>query len=331
MKCESPIQLNSGLVVPCGKCILCLSHRRDDWSVRLQLHTMSYDSMPFFVTLTYAPEQRVYGVDRPSICRDHLRSFIKRIKDKFSLYSSDFAYFGCNEYGDKFGAPHAHLILFGFPQLEDAYKTGAWTADSLLQKFWHDANGKTLGFVYTGRADWSGIHYVTKYVLKFDGHDNYDGVEKPSIVYTRGLGNRWLNSPECVYLRSRIQKFISEARFRSPEYVLDFSTPESLRDSARDELISLKEYMPKLVCTLPSGDKVALPRYYRKKLIGSFEHFMDNPFWLYDFYSKLYEATNYLVEHGDYDRESDQSYYSQIVEFAKKRIYQRLLIKQSQK
>lgn len=331
MKCESPIQLKSGLVVPCGKCVLCLSHRRDEWSARLQLHTLSYDSMPFFVTLTYAPENRMYGSDdRPTICREHLRLFIKRIKDKFDLYSSDFAYFGCNEYGDKFGAPHAHLILFGFLQLEDAYKVGAWTADSLLQESWHDSEGKTLGFVYTGRADWSGIHYVTKYVLKFDGNEDYQGIDKPSMIYSRGLGSNWLFSQECIYLKSRIQDFMRRSKnFDCAD--LDFSSPESLRSSSYEALSSLRDVMPRLVATLPQGDKIVLPRYYRKKLIGSFEHHLDSPFWLFNFLSQIYEATNYLVEHGDYDRESESSYYSQIVQFAKNRIYQRLLIKQSQK
>lgn len=337
MICENPIQLKSGLVVPCGKCVLCLSKRRDEWSARLQLHTMSYDSMPFFVTLTYRPEEVVTGDSGYTLVPDHVRRFIKRIKDKYDLYNSDFAYFGCGEYGDKgdpaLDRPHYHLILFGFPQLEEAYQRGVVAANKLLSDNWVRIDSHTgirypLGFVDVGRAEWSGIHYVTKYVLKFIDED-YIGKQKPFVLFTRGIGKNWFKSAECSYIKRRLEEFVDRYKFIDPGVELDYSSPTALRDSAYDCMQELSSVVPKLVVTLPQGNRIAMPRYYRKKLIGSFEHFMDNPFWIYNLYSQLHEAASYLVDHGDYDRESDQTYFSQIVEFAKNRINQRLILKQS--
>lgn len=327
MKCDKPIQLKSGLVVPCGKCVLCLSHRRDEWSARLQLHTECYDTMPFFVTLTYDPEYVVYADGGYTLVKDHVRLFIKRLKDKFNLYNTDFAYFGCGEYGDKgdpaLDRPHYHVLFFGFPRLEEAYKRGGFAADDFIYNEWK------LGFAQVGRAEWSGIHYVTKYVLKYLD-DDYQGKEKPFIFYTRGIGNKWFESPECKYLKKRILEF-QKSYFNFNDVALDYSSPEALRDSCRDSLVRIDKHFPRLVCTLPQGNKVPLPRYYRKKLIGSFEHFQDNPFWIREFVKEIYDSTNYSLEHMDYDREAQVSYQRQIIEFAKNRIYRRLILKQSSK
>lgn len=333
--CEKPIALKSGLVVPCGKCILCLSHRREEWSTRLQLHTLQYDSMPFFVTLTYKPEEVVYGDAGYTLVPDHIRSFIKRIKDKYDLYNSDFAYFGCGEYGDKgdpaLDRPHYHLLLFGFPQLEEAYRKSVLDANKLIYDDWVRIDPVTgdrynLGFVDVGVAEWSGIHYVTKYVLKFDEQD-YVGKQKPFVIFTRGIGSKWLDSLECKHLLYRLHHF----RLPPPVCDLDYSTPDSLCRTASDNLKEIKRFMPKLVCTTPQGNKIALPRYYRKKIIGQFEHFKDSPFWYYDFLSKLIEATSYIKEYAAYDAESAVSHHQQVIDFAKRKIYHRLIIQQSKK
>lgn len=331
MKCESPILLKSGLVVPCGKCLLCLSHRRDEWSARLQLHTLTYESMPFFVTLTYKPQMLVYGDIVPTLVKSDIRFFIKRIKDRYDLYNSDFAYFGCGEYGDSpitgdvLERPHFHLLLFGFPQLEEWFKRSVEFAEEKLEESW-TRDGDSIGFVNVGRAEWSGIHYVTKYVLKYLD-SSYTEKEKPFIIYTRGLGNRWLDSPECHYLLRRIREY----RMPAPCCELDYSTPETLRSTSADLLQQLRDTMPKFVCNTPQGQQIALPRYFRKKIIGQFEYFKDSPFWYYDFLTKLHEASAYLCDHGEYDAESGVSYHQQVVDFAVNKIKQRLIFNRYKK
>lgn len=61
MQCESPVRITKnlnpsefpdGLLVPCGKCLLCKIHKRKEWSMRM-LHELSYYDDSIFITLTY--------------------------------------------------------------------------------------------------------------------------------------------------------------------------------------------------------------------------------------------------------------------------------------
>lgn len=324
MKCSSPIQLKNGLVVPCGKCLLCMSARRDDWSVRLQLHTMSYDKMPFFVTLTYDTPYLKFA-DKATLCRSDLSLFIKRLKDKFNLYNSSFSYFGCGEYGDEkastvgIARPHYHIILYGFDALHDAYERSWLEANKLICDVWK------MGNVDVGVAEWSGIHYVTKYVLKFVDED-YTGIQKPFIVYSKGLGKNFLHTREGRFLLSTVNsKSFRKVVSAMPE--LDTSDIFSLNRTALAGLRYLAPHLPKLFITLPSGKKAALPRYLRRKLVGSFEHFKDNPYWLYNSLQQIVESTTYLFQHKEYDQFAEIPYAQQVLNFAEYKIKKRLLQK----
>lgn len=319
MNCLNPLQLRSGLVVPCGKCLLCLSSRRDEWSIRLQLHTLSYDNMPFFCTFTYDPSELVYGDNRPTLVRSHVTGFIKRLKDRYDLYNSKFSYFGCGEYGDKLARPHAHILFFGFDELQKTYQRSWLDAHKMLRDVWKHGN------VDVGVAEYSGIHYVTKYVLKYDSED-YQGIERPFIVYSQGIGKNWFSSREAKYLKSRIDV----AQFRrvakaAPE--LDFTDLRSLSRTANDTLLFLQRYLPNLSVSLPNGNRVALPRYFRRKLFGSFEHFKDNPFWIVDHVRTLRDMADYLISHGEYDITADCPYSALISKMKDYKIRKRLLIK----
>lgn len=319
MRCENPIQLKNGLVVPCGKCLLCLSAKRDDWSVRLQLHSVAYDSMPFFITLTYADEFLKYGVDRPTLCKTDIQLFIKRLKDRYNLYNTKFSYFGCGEYGDEFHRPHYHLLLFGFDKLQEVYESSVERANLMISDVW------LMGFVDVGVAQWSGIHYVTKYVLKYDDQPDYEGIEPPFIVFSQGLGLAWLDTRQGRYYRSRIDvKKIRQVYKSMP--TLDFSSMETLRSSSQHALDYLQKYIPSNEVELPSGQKGVLPRYMRRRLYGSFEHFKDNPYWLYNSLMQLYNSCDYIIKRGEYDAVTGVSYAVQVRNFAKYRIQKRLLL-----
>lgn len=330
MKCSNPVQLKNGLVVPCGKCLLCLSAKRDDWSTRLQLHSVAYDSMPFFVTLTYATEFLKYGEDRPTLCKSDVQLFIKRLKDRYNLYNTNFSYFGCGEYGDAahssvgIARPHYHLLLFGFDRLQQVYESSVERANLMISDIW------CHGYVDVGIAEWSGIHYVTKYVLKYDDQPNYDGIEAPFIVYSQGIGLPWLSTRQGKYYRSRIDPGYIRKVYQSMP-VLDTSSIESLRSSARDALEFLQSFMPPVAVELPSGRSASLPRFIRRRLFGSFEHFKDNPYWLYNSLMQLYNSCDYILKHGDYDSESDLTYGQQVINFAKYRIEKRLLLNSHKK
>lgn len=314
MLCDHPIQLKNGLIVPCGKCLLCLSHRRDQWSIRMQLHAQYLDSVPFFGTFTYDDDHLVYGCDEPTLIKRDFQLFVKRLKDRYNLYNSDFAFFAAGEYGDNFGRPHMHAILFGFPQLKNMYDRGFEFLNDQIRDVWQN------GFVYLGPAEVGGIHYTAKYVLKY-ATDDYNGVQKPFCTASKGLGSPWLNSQECKFIRYRITHVP-----RLTTIPLDDVTPESLLSNANDNIKYLKSYLPDFKCTLSDGRRVPLPDYLRYKILGHFENRWDNPYTVLNMYRSIKRSLEYLRDHKEYDLVSSVSMQQQIVDFAKRKIRNRLIL-----
>lgn len=325
MKCENPVQLKNGLVVPCGRCMLCKSARRDDWSVRLQLHTLAFDRMPYFITLTYDNEHLNYASFNPTLCKSDLQLFIKRVKDRFNLYNTTFSYFGCGEYGDKLHRPHCHILLFGFDELDEVYNRSWLGAHDLIADIWKN------GHVDIGVAEWSGIHYVTKYVLKLDDEEDDPDIQKPFIVFSQGLGTPWLNTTEGKLMKSRVNIVkVRNVLATLPE--LDTSSLTSLRDTAQDCITYLRDNgVHDLYVMLPSGKKAQLPRYIRRKLFGSFEVLNDNPWMYINHLRQLIASCDYILQHGQYDMENETTYGSQVIEFAKRKIQQRLILNRAKK
>lgn len=84
------------------------------WTARLAIEAQAH-SKASFVTLTYADEKLPAG---NTLSREHWREFTKGI---------GYRYFGCGEYGEKFGRPHYHFILFGLdPLLAEAFCAARW-------------------------------------------------------------------------------------------------------------------------------------------------------------------------------------------------------------
>lgn len=274
--CFNPIQLKSGEIVPCGKCEECYQHRRNEWSVRLQLHTLAYDRMPLFVTLTYDNEH----LPETGLRKKDVQDYIKRIRDKYNLYNTDFSFFGCGEFGDLLGRGHYHLLLFGMPFYNDCYVISDELCESVVKSDWRNGNA----FVCV--ADWSGIHYCTKYCLKYLDRDWNDSQVSPFILCSKGIGVEFFNDPQFKFIRS----CVNVARYREvldsvPQ--LDLSTPHTILSTSNDLISRLKPFVESCKVTLPSGKQVPLPRYYRKRLFGSFEDWKDNPFAYYRYLQKM--------------------------------------------
>lgn len=277
--CYNPIKLKNGEVVPCGKCEECYSHRRNDWSVRLQLHTLSYDRMPLFVTLTYAPE----FLPPEGLKKSDIQNFIKRIRDKYDLYSTDFSYFGCGEYGDAFaytGRGHYHVLLFGMKVYDDLYSVDDTLCRDVIEKDW------SLGECFVCIAEWSGIHYVTKYVMKFLEKDWNPSQVPPFVLCSKGIGKGFMNDPQFKYIKScvNVHKY-REVLSRCPE--LDMSDVRTMFRSSTDIINILKPFVESCKVTLPSGKSVPLPRYYRKLLYGSYSSWDKNPFCYYRYLQRI--------------------------------------------
>lgn len=291
--CLNPIILKNGLCVPCGKCEICLSNRRNEWSIRLAIHLENCDRMPMFITLTYDVAHLPLTADgEPTLKRADVSKFLKAYKRKYYLRNEDFQYFGCGETGDLFGRPHYHLLFFGDFQLYDAFFVDSELAKNRIRSCWPH------GHVHVGLAGFDGIHYVTKYCLKENINDVPMLAEKPFTIASNGLGNNLLKSMVGIQWKNQLEYLTRHKdkimRF-CPAIESDFSNLSVVLDY-------LRKYIPSFKVILSDGRIVYCPRSIRKKFIGSFEHFKDSPLWFYYHLNSLYESIKYYNEYAGFDR-----------------------------
>lgn len=124
------------LLVPCGHCECCQKAKLDSIAHRCVLETMSYDSLPWFVTLTYSPDH----LPADGVVLDHVQRFLKRLRITLSRegYSEYIRYFCASEYSPV-GRPHYHLIFWNLhPKKDFRY----WRLYKAIQDCWQ------YGFVY---------------------------------------------------------------------------------------------------------------------------------------------------------------------------------------
>lgn len=296
--------LKSGVLVPCGQCELCQSANRTEKSVLVQLHCESYERMPLFIGLTYNPSNLPIGrCGNPTLHRPHLSDFIKRYKRNYALTCDRFTYVCCGEYGDTYDRPHYHAIWFGDDALHDLWLKDVHFAEDFLTDEWKH------GFVDVNEAQWSGIHYVTKYCLK-DGQDVLPGSVKPFFVSSNGIGIAWLKSTEAAVIRRKLRYLTEHCdELYSQIYLgdMDWQSPRERISFIEQAIDMLRSYMPDFRVRLPSGQYAYLPRKLKRKLVGSFEHPLDNPLWMFMTLQELLETEKYLQVNGEYDATHDVS------------------------
>lgn len=159
MKCLSPIalkghagtvfdtHLSSSTYVPCGQCIACRLNYAKFWSIRMMQEMKHHDSA-CFATLTYDDEHLndiCEDFGQPVLVKSDIQKFWKRLRKERKV-----RYFCCGEYGDRFGRPHFHAIIYGVSPSET----------DLIEKHWQK------GFVKLGTVTSDSCNYVAKYMTK---------------------------------------------------------------------------------------------------------------------------------------------------------------------
>ena len=144
--CLTPICIDYGKstarLVPCGRCIDCVSDRSKQWTVRLS-HELLQHTDSSFITLTYSDDE--LPADGELQVRE-VQLFIMRLRKDFKL-----RYFITGEYAPETHRPHYHGILFGL-ELDN----------NELAEYW------THGICYVGNVNLKSIQYVSKYCIKID-------------------------------------------------------------------------------------------------------------------------------------------------------------------
>lgn len=145
------------LTVACGKCKDCRLQHSYEWSLRIMHENKMYDIDGSFVTLTYdedhLPED--YGL--------HYRDFQLFMHKLRKRLAGAGRFFMSAEYGDQFGRPHFHAILFNC-QFSDKVlirrdPDPLYTSE-ILSGLW----GK--GFASIGDVTLTSAGYVARYAMK---------------------------------------------------------------------------------------------------------------------------------------------------------------------
>lgn len=184
------------LTVPCGKCIGCRLARAREWSLRCMHEASMYDASSF-VTLTY--DDAHLPVDFGLHYRD-FQLFMHRLRKRLAGAGR---FLMCGEYGEQFGRPHFHAILFGCDWPDKKLirvKPDRLYSSELLSSLWPH------GFASSGDVTVQSAGYVARYATKKVTGDGaaaaYEWVSPDGEVFQReapflhsslkpGIGYEW--------------------------------------------------------------------------------------------------------------------------------------------
>ena len=173
----------TALRFPCGGCKGCRidSSRQKAIRIEHEVQTQREDGKgSCFITLTYAPEHlpMLGNTGVSTLVQEDWAAFMKRLRRRINNPSDRFFVSSdlkirqvyCGEYGDNFGRPHFHGILFGYDFPDKYYapecnRNRKANADPLfrsefLEELW------PYGHSTIGAATWQSGAYVARYVMK---------------------------------------------------------------------------------------------------------------------------------------------------------------------
>lgn len=246
MKCLTPITNKAtGEVFKCGHCDYCLSKRRRDWSLRVDLED-KVSTMTWFATLTYDDEigtmnwvewsrplqqSRMFDAPEyvPVVDKKHVQDFLKRLRWHYHNAMPDappLRYLCVSEYGDVGLRPHYHILIFNLNVPADKI-------DNFLCRIWQ--HGSVLAKPFTP----GGGSYLVKYLYDNPMLPDYAKVVpayRPFLLSSRrpGIGIPYFTDAIKNFYRRNPQSFITYMgkKYSTPRYFF-----EVLYDSDMKELV----------------------------------------------------------------------------------------------
>lgn len=249
------------VTVACGQCIGCRLERSRQWAMRCVHESQLYEDN-CFLTLTYDNDHLPPDL---SLNKKHFQDFMKRFR-KFAE-PRKIRFFHCGEYGELYGRPHYHAIIFNYDfQDKVLYKqTGSgsniFISESLIN-LW------PFGYSSIGDVTFDSAAYVARYIMKKvtgdDAEDHYKGREPEYITMSRrpGIGTDWFNSfSNDVYPRDIViinGKKVAPPKFYDRLYEIeDAEEFKRVKNRRMHKIKDLKE---------PNTDEVLRRKYKHKKL-----------------------------------------------------------------
>lgn len=219
--------------LPCGHCDQCLGRRSADWGTRL-MHEARLHADCHFVTFTYTDEALAkFGW---SLVEKHMQDMWKRLRKAVAPAKLRYCY--CGEYGDRFGRPHFHAIIFGLA-LSDLEIHGKNDRGEFLYTSAFLTGVWGHGMVVIGEVTRESCQYVASYALK-NGYEDSKNRGWPIVDAVTG---------EVTCRRSPFVRFSSHPGIGAGFYERFAS-----------------DIFPVDAIVQPGGAKLPVPPYYRKLL-----------------------------------------------------------------
>ncbi len=243
-----------GVTIPCGQCSGCRLERSRQWAIRCHHEATLYEDN-CFLTLTYDDQ---HLPDDYSVSVRPLQLFMKALRNKYS--PKRIRFYACGEYGDKYGRPHYHLLLFN----HDFSDKTLWKNDrddplyrsESLEKLW------PFGHSSIGNVTFQSAGYVARYIMKkisgddADEHYGYIDPDDPEktihqrkpefTVMSRkpGIGQAWFKKwTSDIYPSDEI--IIEGKKMRPPRYYdqsFEISEPQHMRKIKWTRLRNLNQH-----------------------------------------------------------------------------------------
>lgn len=205
--CKLKLDIDNGrrIIVPCGDCFGCRANKAKEWTIRNVFESQKYENN-IFLTLTYDDKYC------PTfLVKSHLSNFIKLLRThliRYKNYKDKIKYFGCGEYGGKFGRPHYHLIIYNLA-LDDLVKVSDNNYVSpLISSCWiyglHSVgfiNEKSISYVsgYTQKKINKTLSSSEKRLLKKWLLNHKEHFQNCFILASKGIGLEYYESHKDMY------------------------------------------------------------------------------------------------------------------------------------
>lgn len=237
---------NKPIYVDCNKCESCQLKYIAQLG-RRATHELLYHTKAMFITLTVNNENLEQVFPNNSLCHKEFQKFIKRFRNYLERHTEDkpkIKYLMCGEYGEKFGRPHYHAVIFGyeFDDLKQHHVRGGAVKNSFrsptLEKLWK------FGFSQISKVNYEKCTYLAKYVAKAKAKS------KDEYGYTD------LNTGEIKYKKKEYMVYPKGGLGK--QYFMD-----------NHKAILRKGYLELPMKNKRQGDgktpaKIGIPRYYKK-------------------------------------------------------------------
>lgn len=176
---KQALEPDAPIDIPCGQCVGCRLERSRQWAIRC-VHEAQLHEDNCFITLTFNDDSLAKRENPSSLDKTEFPNFMKRLrfevvkKNPFPKhlkkeraewqFKNGIRYFHCGEYGDKYGRPHYHAILFGYDfadkQLINIINGQKLYRSNQLERLW------PFGYSSIGSVTFESAAYVARYVMK---------------------------------------------------------------------------------------------------------------------------------------------------------------------